>query len=125
MHTKIARRKILLDRNLRGNSTSTTRRRCSEKCGGNPIAIHAKRKSARLLCGEGRKGEENTMPEQPGSGNQGNQPTGQQTFRCKECGQTLRSPEELKEHTKKHQGQGQQGQGQQSGGTHRAGGGSE
>ena len=29
--------------------------RCPEKCGGNRIAIHAKRKSARLLYGEGRK----------------------------------------------------------------------
>ncbi|MGO4883696.1 MAG: C2H2-type zinc finger protein [Bryobacteraceae bacterium] len=44
----------------------------------------------------------------------GQQPQSQ-NFRCKECGKTLNSAEQLREHEKTHQGhgQGQQGQGQQ------------
>ena len=59
----------------------------------------------------------------------GTQPSGSQTFRCKECGKVLNSAEDLREHTNKtHQGQGrgeqsqQPGQGRQSGQTRKAGG---
>jgi len=45
-----------------------------------------------------------------------------QNFHCKECGKTLNSPEELRDHEKTHQGRGQQTQGQ-GGTTHKAGGG--
>jgi uncharacterized C2H2 Zn-finger protein len=72
------------------------------------------------------------------------QHSGEQTFRCKECGKVLNSAEELRDHSQKQhqmhgqsgqqshgqqqghtqQSQGQHGQGQQSGTTHKAGGGS-
>ena len=52
------------------------------------------------------------MPEQT---EKRNPQSGQQQFRCQECGKVLNSSEEMREHSKSHQGQ-RQHQGRTAGG---------